>query len=1365
MIIGVFLLAFTTCKKDPEPPIETFGFEKENVTVASTSATIVGTYSYSGVIDGIKVHVSENGVNMEEFAAEMNGKNFTVILSGLKPGTEYQYYYVVDYGFSKPFITDARTFTTRGEVPMVKTIEAIAIDSITVRVKCEVVSDGGAEVTERGICWNTFGDPSLDDDTLRHNMGGIGQYTLRMENLVPNTYYVRAYAKNASGTSFGEVLEFFVGSETILPQVSTVEVSDITATSARCLGNVAADGGSQLIECGVCWSLQANPNVNGSHAAAEEAALGVFSVNITGLDVNKTYFVRAYATNNKGTAYGEELTFTTSEGLPVVKTLVITDITATSANGGGEVIDQGASAVTERGICWSTNHTPTTNNSHAYSGTGVGSYTVSMYNLTPNATYYVRAYATNTQGTAYGAEVSFTALEGLPVVTTQEVTDITAYTAKGHGNVTEQGGSTVTERGICWSTEPSPTINGNHANSGTGAGEFTVSLTNLNPGTKYYVRAYAKNSQGTTYGEQKDFTSEATVPTVITGDINGTMVSGEVTDDGGAVVTERGICWGTNHNPTTSGTHGSSGTGMGTYTVELTGLEPATTYYVRAYATNSAGTAYGEEKFLTTAVALPIVTTSDISNITQTTATGGGNVSYDGGSIVTERGLCWSVSQNPTINNSHTSDGTGTGSFISNLTDLSDNTTYYVRAYATNEAGTSYGEQKTFTTLHEIALPTITTSNVTDITQTTAVSGGNVTSAGYGTVSARGVCWSTSQNPTISNSHTSDGNGIGVFTSNITGLTENTTYYVRAYATNEAGTSYGEQKTFTTPHEAILPSVTTSNVTDITQTAAVSGGNVSSAGYGTVSARGVCWSTSQNPTISNSHTSDGNGTGVFTSNITGLTENTTYYVRAYATNEAGTSYGEQKTFTTLHEIALPTVTTSNVTDITQTMAVSGGNVTSAGYGTVSARGVCWSTSQNPTISNSHTSDGNGTGVFTSNITGLTESTTYYVRAYATNEAGTAYGEQKIFTTDHVVVAPVVITSNVSNVFISTATCGGNVTSAGYGTVSARGVCWSTSHFPTINNSHTNDGTGTGVFVSNITGLTGNTAYYVRAYATNEVGTSYGDEYYFVTEPEQTWQNGILPGPFSVGTQQVHFSQGNLQYRASTNTWRFATNQYDYIGNDNSNASSTYNGWIDFFGWGTSGYNHGAVAYEPWNTSGTPSDYYAYGNYIYNLYDQTGQADWGYNPILNGGNVENYWRTLTKDEWDYLLFSRNTVSGIRYAMGRVNGVCGTILLPDDWNNSTYTFTNPNTPTPYEDNDISSSDWTSILEVNGAVFLPSAGYRYNGAIHYVNFYASYWASNATNSTTCGCVGVLNNGFNMMVYTSNGDRQCGSSVRLVH
>jgi uncharacterized protein (TIGR02145 family) len=199
---------------------------------------------------------------------------------------------------------------------------------------------------------------------------------------------------------------------------------------------------------------------------------------------------------------------------------------------------------------------------------------------------------------------------------------------------------------------------------------------------------------------------------------------------------------------------------------------------------------------------LPVVTTAVVSGINQTTASGGGNVTDDGGAEVTSKGVCWNTSASPTVGNSKTSDGAGTGSFTSTLTQLIPNTMYYVKAYATNSVGTSYGNEVSFTS-SPIALATLTTAAVTAITSTTAVSGGNITSDGGGTVTARGVCWGTSANPTTTNNKTTNESGTGGFTSNITGLNPGTIYYVRAYATNSAGTAYGNEISFTSAEQVI----------------------------------------------------------------------------------------------------------------------------------------------------------------------------------------------------------------------------------------------------------------------------------------------------------------------------------------------------------------------------------------------------------------------------------------------------------------------------------------------------------------------------------------------------------------------------------
>ena len=153
------------------------------------------------------------------------------------------------------------------------------------------------------------------------------------------------------------------------------------------------------------------------------------------------------------------------------------------------------------------------------------------------------------------------------------------------------------------------------------------------------------------------------------------------------------------------------------------------------------------------------------------------------------------------------------------------------------------------------------------------------------------------------------------------------------------------------------------------------------------------------------------------------------------------------------------------------------------------------------------------------------------------------------------------------------------------------------------------------------------------------GTGYGESGNVVVE------SGVIKAPFSVSAdKQVYFSMGNLQYNAGTKTWRFAERQYDMIGTANSNVSSTYSGYIDLFGWGTSGWNSGAKANQPYSINTDYTDYYVGSSYDNNLTGAYANADWGvYNAISNGGNAAGLWRTLTKDEWYYLINSRPEAS--------------------------------------------------------------------------------------------------------------------------
>jgi hypothetical protein len=197
---------------------------------------------------------------------------------------------------------------------------------------------------------------------------------------------------------------------------------------------------------------------------------------------------------------------------------------------------------------------------------------------------------------------------------------------------------------------------------------------------------------------------------------------------------------------------------------------------------------------------------------------------------------------------------------------------------------------------------------------------------------------------------------------------------------------------------------------------------------------------------------------------------------------------------------------------------------------------------------------------------------------------------------------------------------------------------------------------------------------------------------------------IKSGRFSVSAnRKVYFSQGNLQYKASTNTWRFADNQWDIIGYDNEKIAFSYDGWIDLFGFGT--------GQTPISISTN--------NKIYSTF-----VDWGNNTILNGEGQK--WRTLTKEEWGYMIDRRKTNSGIRYAKATVNGICGIILLPDSWRISIYTLNKANkSGADYNNNVITQDEWFAFFESNGAVFLPAAGYRNENSIYHVGDTGCYWS----------------------------------------
>lgn len=307
----------------------------------------------------------------------------------------------------------------------------------------------------------------------------------------------------------------------------------------------------------------------------------------------------------------------------------------------------------------------------------------------------------------------------------------------------------------------------------------------------------------------------------------------------------------------------------------------------------------------------PSVTTSLITVFAQTSATMGGVVTADGGAAVIERGVVYSTSNTlPTLANAKQIIGTGTGTFSLNITGLVGGTLYYVRAYATNIVGVSYGVVRTVTTLP--VAPIVTTTEILAITTNGATVGGNVLVEGGAAVTDRGVVYSTTNTlPTITDTKINIGIGAGIFSQALTGLTANTVYYLRAYATNNVGTSYGSVFVFT-PGGPVL---TTTDATSVTQTTVSIGGNVTAIGSSAVTERGIVYvAGNAEPLITNNKTVIGNGLGAYAQTITGLLPGTLYSYRAYAINASGTSFGQTKTLTTQTSISSITVNGASLTN-------------------------------------------------------------------------------------------------------------------------------------------------------------------------------------------------------------------------------------------------------------------------------------------------------------------------------------------------------------------------------------------------------------------------------------------------------------------
>ncbi len=619
----------------------------------------------------------------------LTGKNYAILLISSDNGSK-----------------DLRMVAVGGD--FIETLPATDVKAVTSILNGQITRRPPSELKEYGFVYSLKPTPSVHNGATKaqiHSEPNVAKFSYSVSELEKlKTYYFRAYASTSDSTFYGAEEQFTTTDG--LPEVETNNIDDPQPYMAIGGGIVKNDGGYHVKLRGVCWSsVNTIPSIESDPSTNDGEGSGPFVSNISPLKLGTTYYVRAYAQNEQGLNYGSPKSFKTPSGVPELITIQPTSTTTTISTG-GNITSDGGFPITERGICYSETRTKPTINDDNYipQGTGIGKYSITITGLKAHTQYYIRAYARNNHAEQYGDAYPVYTQFGPVDVYTAEITDITANTAIGGVSVTDLGGANLESCGICWGTTSTPTLSNAFVEGGTMPGTYICRMANLTSGMKYYVRAYAKTENGTTYGGLKSFTTKSGMPKITTTmpTVTATTITsgGIITSNDGGPIEACGICYSTTNNqPEKSDGYVSSSDISNNFSVVLSGLARNTTYYIRAFATNNNGTAYGNVQTATTLNGKVNITTSAVTNITSESAVGGYQITNTGGVSIQTAGICWSTSRTPTTNDRISVGGTSIGTFSCALSGLSPNTTYYVRAYAISELGVTYGSQISFATL------------------------------------------------------------------------------------------------------------------------------------------------------------------------------------------------------------------------------------------------------------------------------------------------------------------------------------------------------------------------------------------------------------------------------------------------------------------------------------------------------------------------------------------------------------------------------------------------------------------------------------------------------------------------------------------
>lgn len=646
---------------------------------------------------------------------------------------------------------------------------------------------------------------------------------------------------------------------------------------------------------------------------------------------------------------------------------------------------------------------------------GGSDFTAGLQNLEAGKTYYYCSYAYGGYSTAKGEIKSFTTVNSSePVFTELVVADTDEKSFTVSTSILDDGGSELFVCGFCWkeaggeSSEPTEKDNVMNVSS---ADDFRIRISDLTPGRRYAVRAYAVNANGRGYGNVVFVTTEATALPAVSSctPVDSTAVtitlSARILAEGTSGITEKGFCYSTETKLPTIANMKQVVPGEGNDIYASIGeLKAETTYYIRAYALNGLGAGYGDVFEFTTlpSSSVPTVGKVIVGNLTTTTAEVTSSVTDNGGVEIIEKGFCYTTDGvTPTLDNSKTISAV-TGPVISaTLGSLTEGTNYRICAYAINKNGVGYGEVTEFTTV-AVVIPTVKTFAALDITETGARLSGIISADGNGTVIRKGFCWSTEQSvPTVGNDYEEVVGPDESFTLVLNRLTPGMPYYFRAYAENEKGIGYGEVQAFTTIKELHLPAVGSTMLSDITENAVSASSVIGDDGGAPVVSKGFCYSAENTaPELgSDMNIASASSGGSISAIINGLSGGTRYYIRAYAVNSQGIGYGPVAEFETEKTMNLPEISNITVTDLTPASFKVGAAITDTGGGTVEEKGYCYVAGEAlPTINDARVSDTQSGMKIEAVISGLSAKTTYTVRAFARNEKGIAYSAPFAVTT-------------------------------------------------------------------------------------------------------------------------------------------------------------------------------------------------------------------------------------------------------------------------------------------------------------------------------------------------------------------------------